>query len=163
MSKNDIKYKNILGKYGILGGRPVAFKSPKAMREKMLEFLERCESRKKTVVLKAGVTAEVDNPAPVTIEDFCAFAGITKTTLYTYQVKDDYKDLIEQFKQIVEAYWVRQCAEGNPGNKADFVLKNAFGNAWKESSDVVMTVKQALVGYEGDDCGDSQSNNSEAI
>ena len=87
----------------------------------------------------------------------------TKTTLYTYQAKDDYKDLIEQFKQVVEAYWVRQCAEGNPGNKADFVLKNAFGNAWKESSDVVMTVKQALVGYEGDDCGDSQSNNSEAI
>ena len=33
---------------------------------------------------------------------------------------------------------MRQCAEGIPGNKADFILKNAFEGNWKEKSDVTM-------------------------
>ncbi|MGN0913018.1 MAG: terminase small subunit [Alphaproteobacteria bacterium] len=163
MSNLEEKYKNICGKYGILGGRPVAFKRPKALREKMLAFLEMCEQRKRPVVGKGGEVVEINDPAPVTIEDFCAFAGITKTTLYDYGRKPEYSDLVEQFKQIVEAYWVRQCAEGKAGNKADFVLKNSFGGAWKESSDVTMTVKQALVGYVDDGKKCSERNDGESV
>lgn len=140
MSDNEQKYKNILGKYGILGGRPVAFKSPKAMRLKMLEFLDKCDRRIKEVVAKDGSVNMVGAPAPTTIEDFCAFAGITKTTFYDYGRKKEFKELIEGFKQIVEAYWVRQCAEGNKGNKADFILKNAFGDWWKDNKDVDVTL-----------------------
>lgn len=131
-------YKNILGKYGILGGRPVAFKSANAMRLKMLEFLDNCEKRVKEVVAKDGSVNTVGAPAPTTIEDFCAFAGITKTTFYDYGKKPEFKSLVEGFKQVVEAYWVRQCAEGQKGNKADFILKNAFSDNWKDNKDVIL-------------------------
>lgn len=46
--------------------------------------------------------------------------------------------MVDYYEQIVEAYWVRQAAEGIPGNKADFILKNAFAGYWKEKSDVTM-------------------------
>lgn len=138
MSEKEQKYKNILGKYGFLGGRPVAFKSPKAMRQKMLEYLEACESRHKNVVLKTGNIGIINDPAPTTIEDFCSFAGITKTTFYDYGKKKEYAYLVAGFRQLVEAYWVRQCAEGQAGNKADFILKNAFSDDWKDNKDVIL-------------------------
>lgn len=165
MAEEDKIYKNILGKYGILGGRPVAFKSPKAMRLKMLEFLDNCEKRHQSVVLKTGNIGIINVPAPITIEDFCAFAGITKTTFYDYGKKTQFKNLVDGFKQIVEAYWVRQCAEGNKGNKADFVLKNAFSDDWKDKSDITgsIVLKQALIGYDDDGVATNSSEDGEIV
>lgn len=121
-----------------IAGRPArAFKAPKDMAERIAAFLEACESRTVDKVTKTGVvTANI--PAPTTIEDFCVFAGITKTTFYDYGKKPEFKPLVDYYEQIVEAYWVRQAAEGIPGNKADFILKNAFAGYWKEKSDVTM-------------------------
>lgn len=165
MSENEEKYKNILGKYGILGGRPVAFKSPKAMRLKMLEFLDNCENRHQNVVLKTGNIGIINVPAPVTIEGFCAFAGVTKTTFYDYGKKPEFKNLVDGFKQIVEAYWVRQCAEGQKGNKADFILKNAFSDDWKDNKDITGTVtfKQALIGFDDDGVANSSGEDGEVV
>lgn len=150
MTKFDPK---LLKKYGFLGGRPKKFKSPKDMLQKMGEFLSYAGQRVKEVVGKNGESHWVNNPAPVTLEDFCCFAGITKTCFYDYAQKKEYKDICAQFRQAVEAYWVRQCAEGNPGNKADFILKNSFSDDWKDSKDValsgeVMTMPQVIVNGE---------------
>ena len=142
MSKFDRK---ILGKYGFLGGRPKSFKSPKDMKEKMAQFLIDCEGRVKEVFDKNGNSHLLSSPAPVTIEDFCCYAGITKTTLYEYGRSKEYKDIVAGFRQAVEAYWVRQCAEGNPGNKADFVLKNSFSDDWKDNKDVVLSGAVAVM------------------
>lgn len=137
MAKTKDEYLSDFKKWGLLGGRPRAFKSPKDMAERIAAFLEACESRTVDKVTKTGVvTANI--PAPTTIEDFCTFAGITKTTFYDYGDKPAFKPLVDYYKQVVEAYWVRQCAEGIPGNKADFILKNAFEGNWKEKSDVTM-------------------------
>ena len=73
------------------------------------------------------------------------------------------KPLVKKIKHVVEAYWVRQCAEGIPGNKADFILKNAFEGNWKEKSDVTMTLKQALVGYEGEENGNREGNATDHV
>lgn len=142
MTKFDPK---LLKKYGFLGGRPKKFKSPKDMLQKMGEFLSYAGQRVKEVVDKNGESHWVNNPAPVTLEDFCVFAGITKTCFYEYAGKKEYREICAQFKQVVEAYWVRQCAEGNPGNKADFVLKNAFSGDWKDSKDVALSAEVMMM------------------
>jgi hypothetical protein len=136
MAKFDSK---LLGKYGFLGGRPKSFKSPKDMLQKMGEFLQACEARVRMVPDKNDGVKAICAPAPVTLEDFCVFSGITKTTFYKYAADPKYRELCANFKQVVEAYWVRQCAEGNSGNKADFILKNAFSDDWKDSKDVALT------------------------
>ncbi|MDD4556227.1 MAG: terminase small subunit [Alphaproteobacteria bacterium] len=103
-------------KYGFLGGRPVKFKNPKALLDKLFEYLLYC----------------YEKSAPTTIEGFCTFAGITKTTFYEYREKKSFTSHIENFRTAVEAYFVEQCADGRPGNKADFILKNAFKDDWKD-------------------------------
>ena len=118
-----------------LGGRPKAFNSPEEMLEKIYAFLEKQENRTIAVATKGGVET-MTSPAPVTIEGFCAFAGITKTTFYDYAKKPKYRVMLAQFRQIVEKYFVEQCVEGKPGNKADFILKNAFADYWKDKSDL---------------------------
>ena len=171
MAKFDSK---ILAKYGFLGGRPKAFKNPKEMLTKMGDFLGHAEGRVKEVVDKNGESHWVSNPAPVTIEDFCCFAGITKTTFYDYGRKKEYKNLVANFRQAVEAYWVRQCAEGNAGNKADFILKNAFSEDWKDSKDValsgevtmmpsVLVDAQEMIINIGDEVGENDNTSAETV
>lgn len=121
-----------------LGGRPKAFNSAEEMVDKMHEYLASREQRVVEVKTSAGVQ-ELTDPAPITVESFCVFAGITKTTFYAYGKKTKYKAIINQFKQIVESYFVDQCVEGKPGNKADFVLKNGFADEWKDKKDLDIT------------------------
>lgn len=110
--KNERRISVRLQKMGLLGGRPRAFKAPKDMAERIAAFLEACESRTVDKVTKTGVvTANI--PAPTTIEDFCVFAGITKTTFYDYGKKPEFKPLVDYYEQIVEAYWVRQGRGGD--------------------------------------------------
>ena len=154
-----------------LGGRPVKFKSPEEMMNKIYEFLSRCDSRCREVVTKSGEVVTINQPAPTTLEDFCVFAGITKTTFYAYGEKKGFGNIVKQYEAIVEAYWVRQCAEGEKGNKADFILKNMKN--WKNSEwndknineiDFAKDVKQALVSFvESGDDADGGCENSESV
>lgn len=152
-------------KWGLLGGRPRAFKNPRDMAEQMAAFLEQAQNRRVERITKSGlVTANI--PAPTTIEAFCDYCGITKTTFYEYDKKPEFKPLTQYYATKVEKYWVDQCAEGMPGNKADFILKNAFGGSWKEESSVKMDVTQALVGFVDtgeDDNGDNSGKHTEAF
>lgn len=157
-----------MGKYN-LGGRPVKFKTPDDMLNKMHEYLNYCEGRVVSKIMKSGlVTATI--PAPITIEGFCAFAGITKTTFYEYKSKPKFNSIVCQFTQIVESYWVDQCAEGVAGNKADFVLKNAFSDFWKDKTtnelDLAEDLKKSMicfVGGDGNEIATSTSKDSRDI
>lgn len=159
---------DIRKKYNI-GGRPVKFKSPEEMLEKIYEYLSETDGRTKQIVTKGGQVVEANIPAPVTVEGFCAFAGITKTTFYDYRTKKPFKPIIEQFRQIVESYWVGLCAEGQSGNKADFVLKNAFSDDWKDKTinehDLADGLKTSLVTFVSvkNEDGTSGSENSGSV
>ena len=147
-----------------LGGRPVKFKTPDDMLVAMHEYLAYCESREVTKFTKTGlVTATI--PAPITIEGFCAFAGITKTTFYEYKKKPKFNSILCQFTQIVESYWVDQCAEGIPGNKADFILKNAFADFWKDKTtnelDLAEDLKKSMICFVGSDGNEAATGGSE--
>lgn len=152
-----------MGKYN-LGGRPVKFKTPDDMLDKMHEYLAYCEDREVTKIVKSGVvTAKIQ--APITVEGFCAFAGITKTTFYEYKKKPKFDVIVCQFTQIVESYWVDQCAEGMPGNKADFILKNAFSDFWKDKTtnelDLAEDLKKSMVCFVGVDGNEITASPSE--
>ena len=142
-------------KWGLLGGRPKSFKSPKDMAGKIAAWLADAEKRSKQIVTKSGAIVEVNMPAPVLIESFCKFCGITKTTFYEYASKPEYKALTDFVQQSSEEYLVRQCVEGPAGNKADFVLKNAFGGEWSDTKtlDFAKDIKQAMVEFVVDGTG----------
>ena len=158
---------NVKEKYKI-GGRPVKFNNPKEFLDKVYEYLEATHSRVKEVATKNGDVVTVSSPAPITVEGFCAFAGITKTTFYDYRTKKAFKPIADQFRQIVESYWVGLCAEGPSGNKADFVLKNAFADDWKDKTinehDLAEGLKTSLVTFVGikneDGTGGSEDSGS---
>ena len=138
-----------------IGGRPVTFKTAEEVWAKIGEYLDMTANRAVKGVTKSGEEYNITKPAPMTIEGFCAFCGMTKTTFYTYMKKKKFKPVLEQFRQIVESYWVDQCAEGVSGNKADFVLKNGFSDSWKDKNirelDFADDVKEALVSFVGGD------------
>ena len=153
MAKTKEEYLADFKKWGLLGGRPRAFKSPRHLAEQMAAFLESAENRMVDVVTKTGVV-QANVPLPLSEDEFCSFCGITKTTFHAYAKKPEFAPLIDFYKTKAEAYWVRQCGDGKPGNKADFILKNAFGGNWKEESSVNMNVTQALVEFAGSTAGD---------
>lgn len=138
-----------------IGGRPVKFSSPDAMLEAIYAYLDDASNRVKHIVTKGGQVIEANVPAPITVEGFCAYAGLTKTTFYDYRKKKTFRPIIEQFRQIVESYWVGLCAEGQAGNKADFVLKNAFADDWKDKTtnelDLSDDLKKSMVCFVGND------------
>lgn len=138
MAKTKEEYVADFKKWGLLGGRPRAFKSPKDMAERIAEWLEAVESRTREVVTKKGEVVEINSAAPILVESFCDFCGITKQTFYRYRDIPEYTALADFVRQKVEKYLAEICVEGPAGNKADFILKNAFGDAWKEKSEVTI-------------------------
>jgi len=125
LTKEEIK-----AKYP-LGGRPPKFKTPEELAEKIYDFLEHSLNRIVEFPGKSEVL-RVNVPAPTTLEAFCVFCGIRKTTFYAYGKKRGFENIVNQYEAIVEEFWVRQAAEGKPGNKAEFILKNMKN--WKTSS-----------------------------
>ena len=151
-----VSLEEIKAKYP-LGGRPKAYKKPAELIKKLYEYLESCENRQVVRYTKDGEEL-VTSKAPITVEGFCAFAGITKQTFYDYRKKQGFFEVIEQFRQIVEKYFVEQLVEGKPGNKADFVLKNAFADEWKEKSTLTLdTVTGIELKVKDNDCADGDS------
>lgn len=138
MAKSKEEYMADFRKWGLLGGRPRAFKSPKDMAEKIAEWLEAVEARVREIVTKKGEVVEINSPAPILVESFCDFCGITKQTFYKYREMPKYAPLADFVRQKVEKYLAETCVEGPSGNKADFILRNAFGDAWKETSEVTI-------------------------
>lgn len=153
-----ISFKEIKAKYP-LGGRPKSFRKPEDMIKKLYEYLESQENRLVVRYTKDG-QEEINSKGPITVEGFCAFAGITKTTFYDYRKKKGFAEVIEQFRQIVEKYFVEQLVEGKPGNKADFVLKNAFSEEWKEKSTLTVDSVDGIVlkVLDKNDCGNENSS-----
>lgn len=138
MAKTKEEYMSDFKRWGLLGGRPRSFKSPKDMAEKIAEWLETTENRCIGHLTRDGKVVEVREPGEILVESFCDYCGITKQTFYAYRAKPEFVPLIEFVRQKVEKYLAVQCVNGKPGNKADFILRNAFGDVWKEKSELTI-------------------------
>lgn len=102
-------------------GRPLIYDNEKELIKKINEYFEKTQEEE------------------ITITGLCIYLGINKDTFYEYTKRDEYKDIINMARLIVEnSYEISLRKNGRTGDI--FALKN-FG--WKDQVDVE-TNKQEL-------------------
>ena len=109
------------------GGRPLAFKSPEEMQDKIDEYFAYCDNRIQQVYsAKANGVIEVIDPAPYTMSGLARRLGLDRKSLLNYSNKDEFfptiKDARERVQEDVETRLMEKQATG-----AIFNLKNNFG------------------------------------
>lgn len=103
-------------------GRPLKFKTPKELEEKINLYFEECKEQKK----KPFIT------------ELAYFLDTTRETLSDYKEKDEYSDSIKKAKLRCEIELERNLLEGkvNPTGSI-FNLKNNYG--WKDKTEQDIT------------------------
>lgn len=98
-------------------GRPAKYTDEKQLEKKINEYFEKV------------------NENEITITGLCLYLGINKDTLYEYAKKDEFKDIINNARLIVEnSYEISLRKTGRTGDI--FALKN-FG--WKDQQEIKTT------------------------
>lgn len=96
-------------------GRPLAFKSPKDLEEKIEAFYEFCEL----------------NERPLTLSRLAVFLDVDRTTLVNYGEKDEYFHTIKKVKDRIQAEMEEKYMTGQSNVTASiFSFKNNYG--WKD-------------------------------
>jgi hypothetical protein len=112
------------------GGRPLLFKTPEELEERIEEYFDRCDRRKAYQTTKAGDVVEVPAPRPYTISGLAEALGMTRQTLLNYEDRDQFFDAIARARAKCGTYAEEQLFEGNDRG-AKFALMNNYG--WVES------------------------------
>lgn len=152
----------------IYNTKPYKFDSPEMMQSKMVEYLafvqnenadyvqrfckncgtilksendECCDSPNVEFKLVHKPTYEHIRP---TLYGFAAYCGMGKTTLYKYDDREGFPEVIEWFKNVLQMDLEQLLL--NPFNRnvggAKFVAVNNFG--WKDKSDIEHTGVQSV-------------------
>lgn len=115
-------------------GKPLKFKSAKALQEKIDEYFDECDNRTTKVITKAGIIVDMPDPRPYTITGLALALGTNRQTLLNYEERAEYFDAIKKAKLRVENYveeslWTPKITSG-----VIFNLKNNFG--WVDKQNV---------------------------
>ena len=95
-------------------GRPLKIDNAEELKKLVNEYFEKTDERK------------------ITITGLCLYLGLTKETFYEYVKRDEYKDILNRARLIVENSYEMSLREN--GRTGDiFALKN-FG--WRDSVEV---------------------------
>ena len=106
------------------GGRPLKFKSVKALQEAIDKYFEDCE----------------ETGDPLTVTGLALALDTTRETLMDYQGKDGYSDAVKRAKLKIEnAYEKRLIGRGNGGDI--FALKQ-FG--WSDKQETKIEAGDSL-------------------
>lgn len=124
-----------------MAGRPLKFKTPEELQEKINEYFASCDSRTQKI-LKDGEFIEVSNPRPYTITGLALHLGTSRDILLNYQDRDEYSNTIKAAKLKIqnfaeESLWQPKIAQG-----VMFNLVNNWG--WRDRRE------QALMGPDGE-------------
>lgn len=123
------------------GGRPLAFKTVKALQDAIDEYFEYCDNRTRSVFVKdLGDNIEVSDPAPYTLSGLAYALGIDRKTLYNYSKSDQFFPTVKRARERVEAQLDERVNDKNtftPG--IIFNLKNNFG--WVDKTEVDQNMK----------------------
>ena len=147
-------------------GRPLIFKSPEDLEQKIEEYFTYCDNRIRHVFdKKSGSVIEVIDPEPYTMSGLAYALGIDRDTLLNYSKKEEFFGTLKKAKDKVHSDVERRLMESNPTG-AIFNLKNNFG--WKDRTEVEATVtdsrKEILKQYELGiiDAGETTETSSES-
>jgi len=67
------------------GGRPLKFKNPAELEDKIKEYFDRCDEWKMVTKIQNGVKLSMNTPFPYTVEGLCVYLDIDRKTLLAYQ------------------------------------------------------------------------------
>lgn len=127
-------------------GKPLAFKSPKELQEKIDEYFAYCDNKVKQVYNKElGDHILISNPEPYTVSGLGVWLGVDRHTIVNYGKKEEYFTTIKKARARVEADVERRMNDKEtftPG--LIFNAKNNFG--WVDKAEVDHTSKGERMG-----------------
>lgn len=128
-------------------GRPLAYKSPEEMQEKIDAYFEECAG-KPLLDPKTGEPFMDKNGDPIlygrkpyTITGLALAIGFnSRQSLLNYQGRPEFMDTITRAKAVVEEYAETRLFDKDGANGAKFALANNF-NGWREKKEIEADVK----------------------
>lgn len=120
-------------------GRPLKFKTPEELDQKIDDYMEsRGWKTKKVYSHKQDREIEVDYFLPATITGLAAALDTNRQTLLNYEEKDEYFDTIKRAKTICEQHAEEGAMMGelNPA-MCIFSLKNNYN--WRDKNETDVT------------------------
>ena len=83
-------------------GRPLLFKTPKELQEKIDEYFAHCDNRVKEVYNKElGDHIMVSDPEPYTMAGLAWFLGVDRQTILNYEERDGFFGAIKNARARV--------------------------------------------------------------
>lgn len=155
--------------------RPRKIKSPKELEAKWEEFKVECDN--KTVIchefsarISDFVTKELVKPVTYTIEGFCIFLGMARSSFYEYYGEDKrFADIVKRMKEECELDARRKFEQGTIPTQLSGLWMSKYGYNTKQESTVENTHElsdgfiEALSGTAADDWSDedAETDNSD--
>jgi len=124
------------------GGRPLVFKTPEDLSEKIEEYFTYCDAKTKEIHSEKLGDMIVPDPEPYTLSGLAVWLGVDRKTLLNYSERDEFFPTIKQARARVEADLERRLSHKDTFTTGlIFNAKNNFG--WV---DTPTTVQQINVG-----------------
>ena len=133
-------------------GRPLKFKTPEEMKEKIEEYFDSCfkplmvydkiEERYKTVTDENGNIIK-EQCRPFTISGLAYALGLSRQALLNYSERDGFVDTIMQAKQKCEIYAEERLFDRDGNRGAVFSLSNNF-KGWADKQ-TIETTKEPVI------------------
>ena len=82
-------------------GRPLLFKTPEELQEKIDSYFKECKSNKGEIVTKDGNIIKVNQPLNPTIAGLAYALGVDRQTVYNYESKDQFFDTIKTARDYI--------------------------------------------------------------
>lgn len=142
------------------GGRPLKFKSPEELKEKIQAYFDSCWDYKRDMFgnrikdkdpkvdedMQLDTTEKqkrkdygyvMEQTKPYTLGSLAVFLDCSRDTLITYSNKDQFIDTIKAAQDIIYAYAEDSLFIGKNQSCTIFNLKNNYG--WKDKTEVEHT------------------------
>lgn len=86
---------------------------PKELEDKFEEYTQWVDENPMYIrKVSAGEVIKVETERPLTIVDFCQFAGISKECFRNYERQEDYSDPLTRMREAIEADQLRGAIVG---------------------------------------------------
>lgn len=114
--------------------KPLKFKSPQALQNKIDAYFKECDDRKRTVLLKTGETADIPDPRPYTISGLAVALDTSRRVLMEYSSRHSYSNTITRAKAKIQAFGEESLWTPGISHGVVMSLTNSFG--WRQKHEI---------------------------
>ena len=127
------------------GGRPLLFKSPKELQDKIDIYFDECKKNKSTITTKDGVLT-VDTPLIPTIAGLAYALNTDRHTIYNYEQKDEYFHIIKKARDFIFSQIESKLQNSNTNAAGTIFLLKNYG--YSDKQEIETTVKNQPIGID---------------